>query len=132
MTKEELAAKLSGCQYTHEIDESTMRMADKDGLVVVFGASDDLIEFRGAIYDGLTVYDGGTAFLTKEGLLINECRDSKCPYFEREKDKARRIMATWGDNPAWTYQTDIPHATFDVMEDGEVYCRGIVFDIKDL
>ena len=34
--------------------------------------------------------------------------------------------------PAWTYMTDIPHATFDVMDDGELYCRGIVFALADL
>jgi hypothetical protein len=39
----------------------------------------------------------------------------------------------WGkDDTSWSYETDIPHATFDVLEDGEVYCRGIVFALADL
>lgn len=33
---------------------------------------------------------------------------------------------------AWTYSTEIPHATFEIIEEGEKFCRGIVFDINDL
>ena len=33
---------------------------------------------------------------------------------------------------AWTYRTDIPHETFMIYEDGEPYCRGIVFNIDDV
>ena len=35
-------------------------------------------------------------------------------------------------NVSWSYLTDIPHKTFDIMEDGEIYCRGIVFSLDDL
>ncbi len=45
------------------------------------------------------------------------------------------INIIWHDEeggPCWTYETDIPHATFDIMEDGEKYCRGTVLDIKSL
>lgn len=46
---------------------------------------------------------------------------------------AKQIEAIWGkDGISWQYKTDIPHATFNVMEDDEVYCIGIVFDIKEL
>jgi hypothetical protein len=121
MTKEELAQALNGCEYRNEISKDLARDAKNAGLVVVFGASDDLIEFRGAIYDEVGAYDGGEALITSSGLL-DECT------------RARVIEAIWNDTeaPCWSYETDIPHATFDVMEDDEIHCRGIVFSLSDV
>jgi hypothetical protein len=68
-----------------------------------------------------------------------ECDNEDCPYFEKLKQKAKTIEAIWceGDeekeNPiSWTYETDIPHSTFGIVEDDEIYCIGIVFSINDL
>ena len=33
---------------------------------------------------------------------------------------------------AWIYRTEIPHACFDILENGEKYCKGIVFSLNDL
>jgi len=46
----------------------------------------------------------------------------------------RAVDALWAkeDGYSWTYRTDIPHATFEIVEDGEPYCRGIVIDVADL
>jgi hypothetical protein len=53
-------------------------------------------------------------------------------YFNRKRN-AKQIEAIWGkDGISWQYKTDIPHATFKIMKDGDVYCIGIVFDIKEL
>ena len=40
----------------------------------------------------------------------------------------------WHDEggPCWTFETDIPHETFTIMEDGEPWCIGMVFSMKDL
>jgi hypothetical protein len=104
-------------------------------LVAVFGASDDLMEFRGAIYDEVDCYEGGTAHVTPDGLLRNECDNDGCPYFERRQNTSSTIEASWapdGEDISWVYITEIPHATFTIMEDGEPYCRGIVFDLADV
>jgi len=102
-------------------------------LVVVFGLSDDLMEFRGAIDDEVDCYNGGTAYLNEKGLFENDCMNDNCPYAERDRGKCKTIIAAWNDSfkeePAWTYETDIPHATFDIYEDGELWCVGIVFEI---
>ena len=42
MTKEELAATLNGREYNHEITKEEEAEARENGLVVIFGASDDL------------------------------------------------------------------------------------------
>ena len=132
----ELAEKLNGRQHGDEISGELESMALHNNLVVVFCASDDLMEFRGAIYDEVGCYFGGTAYLDGNGLIINKCTEDDCPYFEQIKRQAITIKAVWySENEpaiAWTYKTDIPHSTFEIMEDGEVYCRGIVFSLSDL
>ena len=138
MDAKELAAKLNGREYCREITDEEVRQAKEAGLVVVFGASDDLIEFRGAIRDEGDCYDGGTVLIDTKGVLpswdsASECEESAQEYFER-KAKARTITALWAKEPgySWTYKTDIPHETFEIVEDGEPYCRGIVFNIGEI
>ncbi len=133
MSPEEAAAVLNSNQRAQE-GSKTLFAAMKDaGLVAVYGASDDLMEFRGAIYEELGAVNGCTAYFDERGLLENECQEDDCPYWEKVKGTARTIEAVWGaDNGiSWTYKTDIPHATFNILEDGEVYCQGIVFRLSD-
>lgn len=134
MTIKELALNLNGCEYRNEITDELAGRAKTNEFVIVFGASDDLMEFRGAIDDEIGCYDGGSAYIIREGLLENKCEDGDCPNFETKKEKAKEIKAIWQDedSPAWTYKTDIPHETFEILEDGEVYCRGIVFSLCNL
>lgn len=136
MNKDELAAKLIGATYdtmirTDEIFQPVYSAAKSHGLVVVFGASDDLMEFRGAIHDELGAYGGTTAYLISDGLLTNDCADWECPYFAKLKKAAKTIEACWDqDGYSWIFKTNIPHATFEITEDGEPYCRGIVFELN--
>jgi len=136
ITKEELAAKLSGREIDNEIDRHETKVAKESGLVVVFGASDDLMEFRGAVDDEESCYGGGEVAFTKEGLLVSECDQGEgCPYFRKIAKNATKVTALWckeKDGPSWTYATTIPHSTFTIMEDGEPYCRGIVFALADV
>jgi|SRR5882757_2093556 len=121
MTKEELASLLNGNIYGREISEQQAQAAKDAGLVVVFGRSDDLIEFRGAINDE----SGMSAFVTKTGLFGGSRYGS---------ESGQTIKALWRkEKPyCWTYQTDIPHATFIIYEDGQPWCCGIVFSLSDL
>lgn len=133
MNNQELAAKLNNREYRNETTNSEEREAKKAGLVIVFGASDDLMEFRGAIHDEFDCYGGGSVYLTHVGLLTNECENEDCPHFERLKKTATTINAVWGtEGYSWVYKTAIPHATFDILEDGEKYYRGIVFALADV
>lgn len=135
MDTKEAAKQLDGGEYGREGSvELWARMKVRD-LVAVFGASDDLMEFCGAISDEVGCYDGGTAYLTPEGLLQNECDNEECPHFERLQKGAATIEAVWapdGEDISWVYNTTIPHETFTIYEDGEPYCRGIVFALADV
>lgn len=130
LTKETLAALLNGREYGNEITQDEERQAKAAGLVVVFGYSDDNVELRGCIHDEVGSWGGTTLTITSRGHLLSE--DERLAQVQKGTD--RDIEALWCKEPgyAWTYKTDIPHATFDIMEDGEKFCRGIVFALDDL
>lgn len=133
MTPTEAAQKLNGNQYLKEGTKELFAEMKASGLVAVFGASDDLMEFRGAIDDEVGCYSGGDAYLTPEGLLQNDCDNDGCPHFERAKDSAAVIEAVFGEEGfTFIYQTKIPHQTFIIKEDDDDYCRGIVFALADV
>jgi hypothetical protein len=132
MNTKELADLLNGREYRNEMTRDEEASAKEHGLVVVFGASDDLMEFRGAIHDEVSAWEGGTAYLDSKGLIESKC-DCECPYFLEAQSNAAKIKALWGkDEYAWVYETTIPHETFEVLEDEETYCKGIVFSLSDV
>lgn len=133
MDKKEFAILLNSREYREEISRTEAQMAEKAGLVIVYGASDDLIEFDGAINDEQGCYEGGTIYMGEKGVFSIDCENRDCPLLVERLKQCKTIKAIWGkDGYSWTYETNIPHETFDIMEDGEKYCRGIVFDIADL
>lgn len=132
MKPQEMANRLNGREYRDEVTRDDEIDAKNSGLVIVVGASDDLMELYGAIRDEVSCYDGGTAYLTRFGLLENKCDCEDCPYHLKELETATKIKAVWNsDGYSWTYETDMPHAVFDILEDGEKYCRGIVFNLGE-
>jgi hypothetical protein len=134
---------LDGVEYTEEDRDSVFEYAKEHDLVIVFGASDDLIELRGAIEDETGAYDGGTIHLDKKGIIPefnnidSSDKEALRDYFSRE-GKGKKIEAIWCPEEngeviaSWAYKTEIPHKVFKVMEDDEVYCFGIVFDLAHL
>ena len=129
----EIAEILDGSEYGDEFSAQDIKYAKDNGAVIVFGASDDLVEFRGAIDDEMGCYGTGTIYFDRRGELRNLCRDDSCPYFNKTLSKANKIKAIWdAEGYSWVYELDIPHETFEILEDGEKYCRGIVFSIDDL
>lgn len=134
MTPQEVAAELDGCEYTKEGSKLLFASMHRFGLVAVFGASDDNMEFRGAISNEVGCYQGGFAYLTEAGLLVSECEEGDgCPYFIEIQNKGAVIEAVWDeDGISWQYKTKIKHETFMVKEDGADFCRGIVFALADV
>ena len=138
MTAKELAEMLAGREYGMEITKGEAQRAADTGLVVVYGYSDDNVEFAGAIDGEVGAYDGATIHLFQNGILLEpECgiaENIECPYFSAAKRAAKTIKAVWHDKggPCWTFETDIPHETFTITEDGEPWCIGIVFSMEDL
>lgn len=136
MTKDELASKLSGREYGSEITRAEAEAAASDGLVVAFGSSDDRIEFAGAIKDEVGAHDGATVLVDAAGLISRDADgiDDEIAESILRMKTARTIEAVWdpGDGYSWHIRTEIPHATFEILEDGEPFCRGIVFALSEV
>lgn len=130
MNAKEAAARLDKSQYGNEGDDGLFREMKENRLVAVFGYSDDCMEMRGAVNDEFGM---GPVHLDADGAIQNECEHDDCPYFERLIAKAPRVEAISDtDGYAFVYRTDIPHETFEVFEEEDRYCRGIVFSLDQL
>lgn len=134
-TVNEIAEMLAGAKYRDPVSKTVAELAKMSGIVIVYGQSDDLMEFEGAIYDEVGAYNGTTAKVDAKGLIPDresiEDDDELRDYFAREPN-GKAIEAVWdADGYSWVYRTDIPHVTFEVTDDGEPYCRGIVFALAD-
>ncbi|NMY32650.1 hypothetical protein HBR94_14200 [Pseudomonas sp. WS 5412] len=137
MNKEDLADRITGIAYPCRIHKDLIQIANESGLVIVYGASDDLMEFEGASDEEIGCYGGGIALVDAKGVLPDRDsidNDVELEQYFLRKAKAKPIEALWckEDGYSWTYKTDIPHATFEVLEDADRYCRGIVFALADL
>jgi hypothetical protein len=134
MTKEELAKELEGAICDGPICNSLIWEAKENGLVIVYNNSDAVINVNGAIVRDLRLnYSSQNIYFTEYGVLEYE-----------KKEGSWEVEAIWCNGNdgekwhsdmegyAWTYKTDIPHACFDTLEDGEKWCQGIVFDKADL
>lgn len=138
MTKESLAALLNGRECLHEITPAEEAEAKASGLLVIFGASDDLTELRGALNDEAGAYNGATHRIDAKGFIpywddLDHDNENECADYFARKNGGVEVRAIWDkDGYSWAIETDVPHATFDILEDGETYCRGIVIDLADI
>ena len=123
----EVAELLDGREYRQEVDKELRSKLREDRILVIYGASDDIMCLDGFIHD--EAYD--TIYLKDMDVLRNVCEEDRCPYYAQRVASAWTVTPVWHDtgNPCWTYETALPHTTFEIMEDGEVYCRGIVIDM---
>lgn len=130
MDIKEFAKSISGKEYGYpQFTKEEIEAAKENGFVIVYGCSDDLMEFEGAIREEIGCYENGMAWVKGD-------RANDCPMSVGEKT----IKAIWcggekddgGQEITWTYETEIPHETFMIYEGEKPYCRGIVFSIYDV
>lgn len=67
------------------------------------------------------------------------CSFSDCPFYEATKNQIDRIRLHYSSYcEAWRFETEIPHATFNVYHAGwgysedDIFCKGIIIDTKNL
>jgi hypothetical protein len=112
--------------------------AKRNGLIVAFHHySEEMIKFYGAIKDEVDTYRHTTALINAGGLYSTpyDCgvEDPCCAFHQTFQDECQIIEAIRDkDGWPWSFETSIPHVTFEIMKDGEKYCKGIVFHISDL
>lgn len=129
----DFALALENSEFGIEITQNQMAYCKQSGLVVVFGASTDLAEFRGAITDEAGM---GDIALTESGKILSEKSLNALDTLLDDGTIAKRpalrlIVHTFGED-GHRFATDIPHAEFNIVEDGETFGKGIVFHISDL
>ena len=142
MTASTLASQLNGREIGSEITRYEECIAKDSRLLVVFGYSDDGAEIRGICHD--EVGAPGLICIASDGTLLPAIKPDEVDVLKRHgvygkalanRSGALNIESAWcadKNGPAWTYKTAAPHSTFDIMEDGEVWCRGIVVQFGDL
>ncbi len=131
-SKEQFSKFLNNIDAEDNFCNSIISCAKRNGLVIVSGYSDDLLELEGAIRDEGDCFNGGKFHLIQE----NDKWELKSGL-----ESGNNITAKWyegkesdefGEAIPWTYETDIPHADFFMTFRGDPFCKGLVFDVKDL
>lgn len=134
MNIKEFAEMLDGRQYTKEVTKEEAVKAKELGFVIAYGASDDLLEFRGALYDEAGIYNGGEVAIDidKKELFCGEEGEDYCEECYKRANKII-VMAEWSpedEEISWRISADTEFESFLIKEDDENYCRGIVFELK--
>jgi len=122
--------ELNGRKTGKEISMLETIELSKLGLVIAFGYGDESITFRGAINDKVGCYEGGKIFINDKK-VFKEC-ESKCEHEVLAKYKIINVLWWELESVSWTFETDIPHESFNILDDDKVFCKGILFNIKDL
>ena len=107
MTKEQLAELLNGNEYRDEMTKEQEQAAKQNNLLVLFGASDDLLEMRGAIRDEVGAYDGGEYALALDGELYADGEEENT-YHKATRFFPFRTSATTTTIPASFEPSGVP------------------------
>ena len=132
----EFAAKLDGLDYCDfsrpsRPAEILFAEANRKGIVIAYGMSDDLIEFQGAYREEAGCFlnsenESGKISFDSEGTSDDgESHANELTVFGAAADK---------DGFPRIFSTEIPHEAFRMYDDGNKYCKGVVFlksDMKD-
>lgn len=134
LTIKQVAERMNGREYMHEITTDEAKELSYHGITVAFGASDDNVEFRGYVDDEIGCWEDVTIPILDNEILkkcSDDCEDYDCPLWKAALSKAKPIRAQF-KNDGWKFDAAFPHEKFLVMEDGEVFGEGIVFSKEDL
>ena len=70
MDLKQFAEMLNGKEYGYpQFTQEEIQIAKDNGFVIVYGASDYLMEFEGTIYDERGCFDGGKVYVCETGCV---------------------------------------------------------------
>ena len=132
------ANRISGQEYPLKDKNLDLEYAKANNLVIAFGASDDLLEFRGAIYDELSAYEGAFVYIVNGKAVDDSQLDEDLEVLKKYNLLTEKPVTTvesfWcpeGLDASWLIKVEgFESASFDVMKDERLYCRGAVFLVK--
>jgi Leucine-rich repeat (LRR) protein len=142
----EFADILNGRDCQPNLTPDELLLAQKRGFVVVYGDSDDRVEFDGAIRaEGHTNpfnkdIPAGVLALSEDGELLDEDSELYAEY-AKENRNVINVFYCSRDGLNWAFESNIPHETFmtydggydeeyDDLDDG--FARCVVFELSSL
>jgi hypothetical protein len=141
LTLQQFAEQLNGKEYcTRLFTDAEIQTAKDNGFIIAYGASDDLLELRGAITEEFGAYDGGECHIINNGVysedVYNKIKNA-VNLVGLEMPKTVTVVAEWApEKDGECYASWHIHvvgasevASFDVLEDDELFCRACVFKI---
>ena len=146
ITLKEFAAMLHGRDCQPNLTPDERLLAERRGFVIVYGDSDDRVEFDGAIKaEGHTNplakdCPAGVLALSADGKLLDEESDLYSEYV-KENRNVIKVFYCSKDGLNWAFETDIPHETFLTYDGGydeeiadfdDSFARCIVFEMSAL
>jgi len=155
---DDLAKLLDGNECYYELQNeykiNVEELCKNNNWVIIFGAGDDLIEFRGFIDDEDGAWDGTLMKLVKPGdfYLDDEYEETYkkskeykfVPIKEDELNTIKNnnykdaciIEQLWCPkdlDASWQVNVKgVPFARFNIMEDDTLYCQGAIIDLNQL
>ena len=140
------AAMIHGRDCQPNLTPDELLLAEQKGFVVVYGDSDDRVEFEGAIraegYTNPLLKDcpAGVLVLSEDGELLDEDSDLYTEYL-RENRNVINVFYCTKDGLNWVFESDIPHETFLTYDGGyneeyadfdDGFARCLVFEVSAL
>ncbi|MEM9597063.1 MAG: hypothetical protein AAGD06_22515 [Acidobacteriota bacterium] len=136
LTTKDLAEQLDGSEYPLRPPADEVQAWRDAGLIVMLGYSDDYIILHGAISWQLGAYDGTEFRISRHGMLPapEQVDADNAEAWVKGKACSVLIKAQWCEDAgySWTFDIPVEHDTFDIIEDGETFCRGAVLDLEAL
>ena len=123
ITIKEFAAMLHGRDRQPNMTPDEVLLARECGFVVVYGDSDDRVEFEGAIRaEGHTNplakdCPAGVLILSENGKLLDDESTVYADYLRINRNVIRVFYCS-RDRLNWVFETDIPHETFQTYDGG--------------
>ena len=130
----ELAQRLVGTKYPIYFKDEDIMFAKANGLVIVSGYSDDSCYLEGVICEEVGCFGGGEVFFINGEISYISGYES---FTKEQLNSIVRLKIEWGspnEKFTWTYKFNqkIPVEKFEVYDDDEAYCEGIIFRVSDL
>lgn len=123
-----LALALNGVEYRKiEAKLKELNLLAQGRFVILYGASDDLLELRGAIDEEFGAYNG---FDYQEyGSNQSDCDPDILEFLSNNE-----ITAVWCPDAhrSWMIKSNSRHLniSFDIMEGNEIFCTGLIIDLE--
>ena len=126
--KDEIKKIINNISYRDSrsgMPNKAFELARDHGYTILYGASDDLLELEGSVNDEVGAWDGFS-------FDDMEPDDFETDTYNLLKKHQLELLWCPDDEKSWAFKIGNEEAdftTFNILEDDEVYCEGII--LKD-